>query len=232
LAPDSGRALLDGGADPQEAGVRRRIGVAPQALALYDELTGEGNLRFFGAIQGMKGRQLSERVKWALDFAGLTPRRGDKVAGYSGGMKRRLNLVAALIHDPEALLFDEPTAGVDPQSRSALLENVSRLRAEGRAILYTTHYMEEAQRICDRVAVMDHGKLLALDTVDGLISAYGGDRRIVAVLNGEEVIRETKEPVADLTRMQQEGELTRFRVEEPTLETVFLNLTGRELRDD
>lgn len=146
-------------------------------------------------------------------------------------MKRRLNLAIALIHDPPLLLLDEPTVGVDPQSRNAIFEKIEVMRVEGRTIVYTTHYMEEAQRLCDRVGIIDHGKLLALDTVQGLINTHGGKSVVIAERTGGEIRIETDEPIAELTRLQGEGDLLRFRLDTPDLEGVFLNLTGRHLRD-
>jgi ABC-2 type transport system ATP-binding protein len=181
LRPDAGRVTLDGQDDPTRPEIRRRVGVSPQALALYADLTGEENLSFFGSLYGLAGARLRERVAWALEFAGLADRRRDRVLGYSGGMQRRLNLVCGLLHDPPVILLDEPTVGVDPQSRNAIFESIERLRAEGRTIVYTTHYMEEAERLCDRVAIMDHGRILAVDTVEGLLRTHGGPPRRVTV---------------------------------------------------
>ena len=205
--------------------------MAPQTLALYKELSGEENLAFFGKIQGLSGKRLRERVDWALDFVDLSDRRGDRVKGYSGGMKRRLNLAAAVVHDPPVLLFDEPTVGVDPQSRNAIFENIEALRRDGRPIVYTTHYMEEAQRLCDRVGVMDHGKLLALDTVPKLLETYGSKSVIIAEGEKGEIRVEADDPLKELNALQKREKIYQFRVENPGLEGVFLNLTGRSLRD-
>ena len=174
LCPDSGQVRVNGQDDPTRPEVRRSIGVAPQSLALYSELTGEENLVFFGRLYGIAKERLGGRVEWALAFAGLTDRRKHRVGTYSGGMQRRLNLVCGLMHDPRVVVLDEPTVGVDPQSRNLLFENIEALKKEGRTILYTTHYMEEAERLCDRVAIMDHGKLLAMDTVHNLLGQHGG----------------------------------------------------------
>jgi len=231
LEPDQGSVTINGTLSPLEASTRREIGVAPQALALYGELTGQENLTFYAKLQGLSGKELTKRVDWALDFVQLNDRRKDRVETYSGGMQRRLNLAVAVLHNPHLLLFDEPTVGVDPQSRNAIFDNMEALRGEGRAILYTTHYMEEAQRLCDRVGIMDHGKLLALDTVDGLISTYGGKDIVIADMETGEVKIETDDPVAELEKLQKQGRLIRFRLERSNLETVFLNLTGRQLRD-
>jgi ABC-2 type transport system ATP-binding protein len=232
LRPDRGSVELDSGGDPAERRVRRQIGVATQAPAIYEDLSGEANLRFFGRLYGLGGQALAERVDWSLNFVGLAERRRDRASTYSGGMKRRLNLAIALVHDPMLLLLDEPTVGVDPQSRNAIFESILALREEGRAVLYTTHYMEEAQRLCERVAVMDRGRLLALDTVPALIAEHGGASTVSIVRRGGEEERiETHDPAAELARIQERGDVVRFSVEGPDLEQVFLNLTGRHLRD-
>ncbi len=231
ITPDSGRVGIDGDHSPLDRTTREQIGVAPQALALYEELSGNENLIFYAKLQGLSGGKLTERVGWALDFVKLTERRKDRVNTYSGGMKRRLNLAAALVHDPPLLLLDEPTVGVDPQSRNAIFENILELKKEGRSILYTTHYMEEAQRLCDRVGIIDRGKMLALDTVDGLIDQYGGKDAVIAETEDGENRIETDNPIEELEKAQKKGGLLRFRVERPNLETVFLNLTGKQLRD-
>ena len=231
LSPDSGSVEFDGSGSPDCPEVRRNIGVAPQALALYEELSAQENLAFFGRLQALRAGRLAERVDWALQFAGLTDRRKDLVRTYSGGMKRRLNLAIALIHDPPLLLLDEPTVGVDPQSRNAIFENIRKLCSEGRTIIYTTHYMEEAQRLCDRVGILDHGKLLDVDTVDRLIARHGGKSQVSAERADGEIHIETDDPMAELARLQDGGKLIRFSVESPDLERVFLNLTGRNLRD-
>jgi ABC-2 type transport system ATP-binding protein len=231
LTPDHGLIDLAGLGAPTRPVVRRQLGIAPQALAMYPDLTGEEIVEFFGSIAGLRDVRLRERVRFSLEFVNLSDRRRDRVGTYSGGMKRRLNLAIALVHDPPILLLDEPTAGVDPQSRVAVLENVRTLRNEGRAILYTTHYMGEAQELCDRVGIMDHGKLLIIDTVDGLIARQGG-RTLVTAVREEGTIRiETDDFVAEIVRLHQEGGVRRLRVDRPNIESVFLNLTGRQLRD-
>lgn len=231
IVPDGGTVRLDGDGDPRRPADRARIGVAPQALALYDALTGEANLRFFGAIYDLHGPGLDNRVRWALDFVGLAPRAKDAVATYSGGMKRRLNLAAALVHDPELLLLDEPTVGVDPQSRNALFDNIEALRKDGHTIVYTTHYMEEAVRLCDRIAIVDQGKLLALGTLDELLTTHAGPPVLVAATSDGEVRTPTARPLEALTALAASTTVTDFRVDRPTLEDVFLSLTGRSLRD-
>jgi len=181
LRSDAGTIRVDGESDPTRPAVRLKIGVAPQPIALYDELTAQENLEFFGKLYGLGGDRLKERVEMALEFSGLTSRRKDRVATYSGGMQRRLNLVCGILHDPPVILLDEPTVGVDPQSRNLIFENIEALKRLGRTIVYTTHYMEEAQRLCDRVAIVDQGKILALDTVESLLRRHGGHPDLEAV---------------------------------------------------
>jgi ABC-2 type transport system ATP-binding protein len=246
LRPDSGRVSVDGEPDPTRPEIRRRVGVAPQALALYQELTAEENLRFFAALYDLTGARATERVGWALEFSGLGERRRHRVATFSGGMQRRLNLVCGLLHDPPVILLDEPTVGVDPQSRNAIFESIERLKREGRTILYTTHYMEEAERLCDRVAIMDRGKILALDTVGALLRAHGGaptveiefPRRPSSMAgdggswDGSRWRVRTERPVEALQQAMGSGEpFHHVTIERATLESVFLTLTGRSLRD-
>jgi ABC-2 type transport system ATP-binding protein len=171
--PSGGDALLLGHSICDDLlAVRRMIGVAPQEIALYPMLTGAENLRFFGRIYNICGEQLTRRVEQLLDFVGLQDRGNDLVAKYSGGMKRRLNLAVALVHRPKLILLDEPTAGVDPQSREEILKLVRSLRDDGNAVLYTTHYMEEAEALCDRLGVLNQGKLVAVGTLDALLHEF------------------------------------------------------------
>jgi ABC-2 type transport system ATP-binding protein len=231
LAPDSGTITIEGYGDPRDARVRQKIGVAPQALALYDNLTGEENLRFFGEVYRLSGARLAERVAWCLEFVGLTDRKGDRVAGYSGGMKRRLNIAAAVIHDPELILLDEPTVGVDPQSRNKIFESIEELHRRGRTIIYTTHYMEEAERLCDRIAIVDAGKLLAIGALGELLETHGGPPTLMVKSNGQEQRLQAADPLAELNRLAARSPIEAFQMERPTLEQVFLRLTGRSLRD-
>ena len=169
LTPDRGDVLiagqrLAGDTDPS----KRRIGLVPQDLALYDELSARDNLRFFGALYSLTGRALDTAIARVLTLVGLADRARDAVKTFSGGMKRRLNLAAGLLHNPDILLLDEPTVGVDPQSRNAIFDNLEELRRRGKALLYTTHYMEEAERLCDRIVIVDHGKVVASDTLAGI----------------------------------------------------------------
>ena len=197
VTPDSGAVTiggkpLGGDTDPQ----KRLIGLVPQDLALYEELPAAANLRLFGSLYGLTGRALEDAIGSALLLVGLAERAGDRVKTFSGGMKRRLNLAAGLLHDPQILLLDEPTVGVDPQSRNAIFENLEYLKSLGKALLYTTHYMEEAERLADRIVVMDHGRVLADDTLAGLRERAGRDAGPGA-----------------------------------SLESLFLAMTGRTLRD-
>ena len=231
LSPDAGRVEIEGAGDPRTPAVRKRLGVAPQALALYDVLTGEENLRFFGEVYGLSGARLSERVTWSLEFVGLTDRAHDRTITYSGGMKRRLNLASALVHDPDLILLDEPTVGVDPQSRNQIFENILALKELGRTLIYTTHYMEEAERLCDRVAIIDQGRLLALGPVAELLATYRAQPMLVAQTDRGEQRIETADPLGELNRLAAAGTVSSFHMERATLEQVFLHLTGRSLRD-
>jgi len=198
IAPERGQVLVGGqplSGDTDAS--KRRIGLVPQDLALYDELTARDNLRFFGALYDISGAALETAMTSALTLVGLADRARDRVKTFSGGMKRRLNLAAGLLHDPDILLLDEPTVGVDPQSRNAIFDNLEELKKRGKALLYTTHYMEEAERLADRIVVIDRGKVVADDTLAGLHAAVSPDRPGASV----------------------------------SLETVFLTLTGRSLRD-
>jgi ABC-2 type transport system ATP-binding protein len=247
ISPDSGRINIDGQSDPSKPELRRQIGFAPQSLAVYGRLTAAENLSFFGSMYGLSGAHLRERVDWALEFARLTDRRSGLAVTFSGGMLRRLNLACALVHDPPVLFLDEPTVGVDPQSRNLMFDSVEKLKAQGRTMIYTTHYMEEAERLCDRVAIIDHGKLLALDTVRNLTAAHGGDAVIDAeaeelppdrsqlpgTWEGNRVRLESKRPIEDLARLSGTGlNFKQVHIQRPSLEKVFLNLTGRSLRDE
>lgn len=245
LAPDEGSVTVDGIVGATNPDARRRVGIAPQDLAIYPELSGEENVRFFGSLYGLRGSELRQRAAWAIEFVALTDRAADIAGTYSGGMKRRLNLACALVHRPKIVLMDEPTVGVDPQSRNLLFDRTEALKREGITVLYTTHYMEEAARLCDRVAVMDHGKLLAVDTVPMLIKIHGGDSVVTAELDhfpaslpdGEREGTTLRVRGLDATgavaRIVGSGaKLLALRIETPTLEDVFLNLTGRKLRDE
>ena len=259
LIPDEGIVTISGYDVVHEARqVKRLIGSVPQELALYPTLSAWDNLAFFGRIYGLQGLQLKGRFTTVLALVGLSDRSADPVQTFSGGMKRRLNIAAGLIHRPRVLFLDEPTVGVDPQSRNFIFEHVKRLNAEGMTIVYTTHYMEEAERLCDRVAIIDHGRILALDTTKGLIDMLGGG---VIYLGLPQVALESLLPavraLSHVSMVTQED--CRLKIEtsnarlalleliqlcnahnvsilslemlEPNLESVFLHLTGKRLRD-
>ena len=229
--PTSGE-LQVGGYQPTSSDSKRLIGVAPQTIALYEDLSALDNLEFFGSLYSMGRGELENRCLEVLEFVGLTKRARDRVAKYSGGMKLRLNLAITLMHDPEILLLDEPTVGVDPQSRNSLFENILTLKDQGKTILYTTHYMEEAERLCDHVGILDHGKLLALDTVDSLINEHGGESQLILTTGDGVITRGTHQPIADLqTILGEHADIRDLKLQRPDLEKVFLNLTGRHLRD-
>lgn len=228
--PDAGSVSVLGG-DPREPALRARIGFAPQSLALYENLSGRENIAFFARMFGLRGDRLDRRIDAALDFVQLAERQHDRAGRYSGGMQRRLNLAAAIVHEPELVMLDEPTAGVDPQSRNALFANVLALKAAGRTIVYTTHYMEEVERLCDRVAIIDGGRVLAVDSVAGLLRSHAGAPVLVVEREGGSERIETRDPLAELNRLAAIGPIDGFHVERPRLEQVFLHLTGRSLRD-
>jgi ABC-2 type transport system ATP-binding protein len=164
--PDGGEVTLSGVSLARDANaLKRRVGLVPQDLALYEELSAWANLQLFGGLYGLSAAELQPRAKAALALVGLADRSTDRVNTFSGGMKRRLNIAGALLHEPDLILLDEPTVGVDPQSRNAIFDNLEDLKRRGKTLLYTTHYMEEAERLCDRVLILDHGKVLANDTV-------------------------------------------------------------------
>lgn len=253
LTPDSGSVTLDGKTDPGLMEVRMSLGVVPQALAIYEEISAQENLSFFGKLYGLSGRELKDRIKQCLEVAGLSQRSKDRVSKFSGGMKRRLNIVCSLMHDPPILLLDEPTVGVDPQSRNLIFDTIEDMKKQGRTILYTTHYMEEAQRLCDRVAILDHGKILDMDNIENLINKHGGPSHIEAEfeekpsdldsirssignkdiqLEGRSLRFETRQPLESLAKLNSSGlHLRSLKVQTANLEDVFLNLTGRRLRD-
>ncbi|WP_395088941.1 ABC transporter ATP-binding protein [Armatimonas sp.] len=224
LKPDSGEILfngepLSGESDP----LKRKIGYVPQELALYDDLTAVENLRFFGAIYGLSGSHLAEQVNQALELAGLADRAKSRVRTFSGGMKRRLNLAAALLHEPELLVLDEPTVGVDPQSRNAIFEALEKLAARGITLLYTTHYMEEVERLCERIAIMDQGQIVA----EGTLAELG---ELLPRKESGSITLESKEATLELLKAH--GLTWHDASERGGLESVFLHLTGRSLRDE
>jgi len=260
LRRDGGEVTVAGASLDRDPGaVKAAIGYVPQDIALYPDLSGAENLRFWGRMQGLSGHELAARVDAVLEVVGLADRARDKVADYSGGMQRRLNIGAGLLHRPRLLVLDEPTVGVDPQSRNAILENVEALRGEGAAVLYTTHYMEEAERLCDRVGIIDQGRLIAEGTRRELVAQIGERDRIELAASGDLIglaagCRRTLDGVDEaivvaggLHLVARDGrrllpkllelaeaagvEVTSVEVVEPDLEAVFLHLTGKALRD-
>jgi ABC-2 type transport system ATP-binding protein len=259
LSADSGEVLIESkqvksDTDP----VKLKIGLVPQDMALYDQLTARDNLIFFAALYSLAGAKAKLAIDEVLNLVALSDRAGHKVGTFSGGMKRRLNLAAALLHDPQILLLDEPTVGVDPQSRNAIFENLEALKKRGKTLIYTTHYMEEAERLCDRIVIVDHGKIIANDTLQALHQllpvtnivaveldlADGFKPEQVLALPGvksAELKQNTlRVGVHDLSReapgvlrwLAENGySFHHVSSEQPDLETVFLTLTGRSLRD-
>ncbi len=253
LKPSLGEININGHSVLSEAiKAKASLGLVPQDLALYEDLSGQENLNFWGQAYGLSGEKLNNRIKTVLDQVGLTSRAKDLVSTYSGGMKRRLNFACAILHEPQALLLDEPTVGVDPQSREHLLSAVEQLKAQGTAVLYTTHYMEEAERLCDRIAIIDHGKIIAVGTVDELRSQMG--EKDLITLNGDfdaveqtvltefEVIEwqdhtvrfmaeNAASQLSELLAKFPQGTIKQTAVQQANLESLFIKLTGRELRD-
>jgi ABC-2 type transport system ATP-binding protein len=256
LDPSCGDALIFGRrltADPTD--VRRSVGIAPQQIGLYPDLSGEENLAFFGRLHGVRGEALRARSLRLLDLVGLGPRKDHRVRTYSGGMKRRLNLACALVHAPRLLLLDEPTVGVDPQSRAKIFEAIRGIAREGTTVLYTTHYMEEAEKLCDRIAIMDEGRVIAVGTLGELLQIIGaGDVVEIRAPDGVDAgrlgaipeVREvesapglTRILVSDAARavgpiaalLAERGAVSGLEIHRVDLERVFMHLTGRALRD-
>lgn len=259
--PTSGDALIAGfSVTKQPMAVREVIGVVPQDLALYEDLTARENLAFWGQMYNLFGKNLNKRVDEVLEQIGLTDRANQRVKTYSGGMKRRVNIGVGLLHKPRLLFMDEPTVGIDPQSRLAILDSVKELNRQGMTVLYTTHYMEEAQELSNRVGIIDHGDLIALGTQAELTRQVGKNETLVLhlaegenpqpmadALRGMEGVQGTDVSDDSVTVMVPEAEeflapaitkanelgvkIRSVDMHEPNLEAVFLHLTGRALRD-
>ncbi|MCO5187265.1 MAG: ATP-binding cassette domain-containing protein [Anaerolineae bacterium] len=259
LRPESGDATVMGYSildDPQA--VKACIGVVPQEIALYEDLSARENLEFWGKMYGLRGAKLKQRVDDVLSLIGLTDRQKDRVDKFSGGMKRRVNIGVALLHTPDVIIMDEPTVGIDPQSRRHILDGVKDLNRQGVTVLYTTHYMEEAQELSDHIAIMDQGKIIAGGTHDELVTIVGEKDRIEmelsrsapellsqwGALEGVEAVSAENGIVTVLVNdsnrilphlfgaaSQHDVRITSVTIEEPNLEAVFLHLTGRALRD-
>lgn len=254
-----GDIVVDGhSVNKEPTAVKRLLGVVPQEIALYPTLSAAENLAFWGRMYGLSGTALKKAVDDALELAGLADRSRERVEKYSGGMKRRINIAAGILHRPKVLLMDEPTVGIDPQSRNHILETVKELNASGMTVLYTSHYMEEVEYLCDRIAIMDHGKIIAMGTLNELRDVVGG-MDVVAVTVGEvsdgiiaavnaidgvegvnqadgkmEVLTPSSGSILGklVTTLESEGaHVTSVTVIEPNLESVFLHLTGKSLRD-
>ncbi|MFD3765951.1 MULTISPECIES: ABC transporter ATP-binding protein [Paenibacillus] len=259
LQKDQGSIKVDGiSIEDQPLEVKRRIGLVPQDLALYEEMSAMDNVAFFAKLYGLRGQQLKERVEEALTFVGLQDRAKDRPSTFSGGMKRRLNIACSITHRPKLIIMDEPTVGIDPQSRNHILESVRTLNEMGSTVIYTSHYMEEVAAISDRVAIMDQGHVIACGTQQELRNRVAQEERIILTADGvtEELIQELKlhPRVGRVTQNDHRLEiyvpsaqeelqdilficgkhgttLRSLQCEEPGLETLFLSLTGRKLRD-
>jgi ABC-2 type transport system ATP-binding protein len=259
LRPDEGDARVMGHSiisDPN--GVKNVLGVVPQEIALYEDLTALENLNFWGKMYGLRGSALKIRVDEVLDIIGLRDRARERVGKYSGGMKRRVNIGVALLHKPKVIYMDEPTVGIDPQSRRNILDSVVSLKDQGMTVLYTTHYMEEAQELSNHIAIMDHGKLMAYGTHEELVKLVGQQTRIAVILNVDaNRVLDAWQKLEGVTRVSFEdgkvsvlvedsnlvlprlfesaaklsARITSVDIQEPNLEAVFLHLTGRALRD-
>ncbi|MDO9556026.1 MAG: ABC transporter ATP-binding protein [Coriobacteriia bacterium] len=259
LEPTEGEIIVDGHSIRNEqTAVKRTLGVVPQEIALYPMLSAAENLAFWGRMYGLSGTGLKKAVDEALELAGLADRSKERIEKYSGGMRRRINIAAGILHKPKVLLMDEPTVGIDPQSRNHILETVKNLNSSGMTVLYTSHYMEEVEYLCDRIAIMDHGKIIAMGTLNELRDVVGGmdvisvivgevsDGIITAVnaIEGVEGVNRANGVIEVLTpssssvlgrlvaTLESEGaHVTSVTVIEPNLESVFLRLTGKSLRD-
>lgn len=259
LKKDGGNVLYKGRKITDNLrGYKQELGVVPQDIALYGELSARRNIEFFTSLYGFHGQKLDEAVEWGLDFSGLRDRSGDQVKTFSGGMKRRLNIACAVAHNPELVIMDEPTVGIDPQSRNHILDGIKRLRERGMTIIYTTHYMEEVEAISTRIIIMDKGKIIAKGTKEELKSGFEDERRYVIELadtscvnandflhingvtdakaDGNILEIKTSAKVQTLDKiiallLNEMDKICNISSEEASLETVFLNLTGRKLRD-
>ncbi|EEG79041.1 ABC transporter related protein [Dethiobacter alkaliphilus AHT 1] len=259
VRPDGGTVMVEGlDAWQKPLQAKKLLGYVPQEIALYGDLSARENLMFWGRMYDLGGSRLKDRVAQVLDIVGLSERGGDKVETFSGGMKRRINIAAALLHEPKVLIMDEPTVGIDPQSRTYILETVKNLNAQGTTVIYTSHYMEEVEFLCHRIGVIDHGRLIAQGTLHELRSLVGEAGQVSFVLRGsrdgfleavqslpqvkqatlqeDRLVVTTTESANALaavaaTLAAAGVEMQKVDIQEPNLEAVFLHLTGRALRD-
>ena len=259
LPPSRGQIFFEGESIFENSrNLRQKLGIVPQDIALYPTLTGYENLRFWGNLYGLKGAELKKRINEVAEIIGLKERLKDKVEKYSGGMKRRLNIGAALLHKPDLLIMDEPTVGIDPQSRSHILETVLKLNAQGMTIIYTTHYMEEAEELCSRICIMDEGKIIASGTKQELVELVKERTRINIKLDNisdnmpqvfKEITGVLDAAILDDTVtlfgengdillaeiiskvLEEKSKIQSIDIHKPDLEAVFLHLTGKALRD-
>jgi ABC-2 type transport system ATP-binding protein len=238
VLPDSGDVRIHGNLAPAgDNAARAGVGVVPQEIALYPLLSPRENLLVFGRYYGLSGATLNAAIDEALEWAGLSDRANEPSKTFSGGMKRRLNMAAGVLHKPRVLLLDEPTVGVDPQSRERIYTMIEQLRADGVSLIYTTHYMEEVERLCDRIVIIDHGRVVGTGTKDELVRATIGSQREIVVdfADGTRETRLTDDPgemLHVLSAAEARGAVVRdVRLKSPSLENVFLHLTGRELRE-
>jgi ABC-2 type transport system ATP-binding protein len=259
VTPDSGKIVFEGNSSLKKW--KSNIGYVPQELAIYDEMTAEENVKFFCSLYKFSSSEVKAKVKKALDFVGLTEVKDKRASTFSGGMKRRLNLACAIVHDPKLIIMDEPTVGIDPQSRNRILENIRKLNENGATIVYTTHYMPEVEEICDKITIIDHGSIIASGTKHEILQHLGNNTNLmVEFKTGGDGLKKFVSEISALeevssAEISEDGvkivhsesisimdkiisaalsnglSIVNIRSEEPSLEEIFLTLTGKELRD-
>ena len=259
LKPNSGEIFVEKyNVEKQNLEAKRLLGLVPQELAVFESLSARENVKFFGGLYGLRGKELNQKIDQALEFTGLKDRQREVVSKFSGGMKRRLNIACAIVHQPQIIIMDEPTVGIDPQSRNHILDSVRELNKRGATIIYTSHYMEEVEAVCSRVGIIDHGKLIACGTKEQLKEQIGTEKKILVELKNlnEDVVQEIKEIPGVVAVAQKDNKLEvhtqnshdhlqdilfvlgkwnlavrNISIKEPDLESLFLELTGKVLRD-